>query len=200
LATIPLRLTASNFIFQLNTCSYSPSVASSLTRGWVCSLKLLLTLTSAVILRSHDHILLPQIRNSPQPGGPGPRIYIPRDRVARLYPRALGSVFVSSYNSQGYGGGIRPTVSRLVCLGIKHPSALKTRSLLLSEGCKLSLTRGRIGHWPESQSAVVSLLSVCTIYILHVIKRMYVCINVRIYDIYKASVSPGSVQQIMPYY
>jgi hypothetical protein len=37
---------------------------------------------------------------------------------------------------------------------------------------------------------VVNHLSVCTIYILHVIKRMYICINVCIYNIYKASVSP----------
>jgi hypothetical protein len=32
LATSPLRLTASNFIFQMNTCGYSPYVTSSLTR------------------------------------------------------------------------------------------------------------------------------------------------------------------------
>jgi hypothetical protein len=32
----------------------------------------------------------------------------PRNRVAQLYPRALGSIFVASYDSQGYGGGIRP--------------------------------------------------------------------------------------------
>jgi hypothetical protein len=38
--------------------------------------------------------------------GPGPCIYIPRNRVAQLYPRALGSLFVASYDSQGYGGGI----------------------------------------------------------------------------------------------
>jgi hypothetical protein len=31
----------------------------------------------------------------------------PSDRVARLYPRALGSLFVACYISQGYGGGIR---------------------------------------------------------------------------------------------
>jgi hypothetical protein len=35
----------------------------------------------------------------PQPGGPSPRIYI---------PQALGSLFVVSYDLQGYGGGIRP--------------------------------------------------------------------------------------------
>jgi hypothetical protein len=28
--------------------------------------------------------------------------------MARLYPQALGSLFVASYDSQGYGGGIRP--------------------------------------------------------------------------------------------
>jgi hypothetical protein len=32
----------------------------------------------------------------------------PRNRVARLYPQALGSLFVAFYDSQGYGGGIRP--------------------------------------------------------------------------------------------
>jgi hypothetical protein len=56
--------------FQLNTCSHSPYVTSSLTRGWVCRLKLLLALASVVISRStsrgtHDHILLSQIRDSP---------------------------------------------------------------------------------------------------------------------------------------
>jgi hypothetical protein len=36
LATSPLRLTTRNFFFQLNTCSHSPYVTSSLMRGWVC--------------------------------------------------------------------------------------------------------------------------------------------------------------------
>jgi hypothetical protein len=30
----------------------------------------------------------------------------PRNKVAQLYPWALGSLFVTSYDSQGYGGGI----------------------------------------------------------------------------------------------
>jgi hypothetical protein len=32
--------------------------------------------------------------------------------MAQLYPRALGSLFVASYDSQGYGGGgkYQPTV------------------------------------------------------------------------------------------
>jgi hypothetical protein len=36
MATSPLRLTTSNFIFQLNTCGHSPYVTFSLTRGRVC--------------------------------------------------------------------------------------------------------------------------------------------------------------------
>jgi hypothetical protein len=49
--------------FQLNTCCHIPYVTSSLTRGWVCRLQLLLALASAVILRSgscgtHVYILL----------------------------------------------------------------------------------------------------------------------------------------------
>jgi hypothetical protein len=36
-----------------------------------------------------------------------PRIYIPRNRVAQLYPHALGSLSVASHDSQNYGGGIR---------------------------------------------------------------------------------------------
>jgi hypothetical protein len=36
------------------------------------------------------------------------RVFIsPRDRVAQLQPRTLGSPFVASYDSQGHGGGIR---------------------------------------------------------------------------------------------
>jgi hypothetical protein len=35
------------------------------------------------------------------------RFRSPRNRVAQLYPQASGSLFVASYDSQGYGGGIR---------------------------------------------------------------------------------------------
>jgi hypothetical protein len=87
--------------------------ALSLTRGRVCSLLLLLALASAVILRSqfsgsHVHILLSQIRDSPNLEGEVPVFISPRKRVALLYSQALGSLFVASYDSQGYGGGARP--------------------------------------------------------------------------------------------
>jgi hypothetical protein len=41
----------SNFTFQLNTGCYSPYVTFSLTRGWVCSVQLLLVLASPDIIR-----------------------------------------------------------------------------------------------------------------------------------------------------
>jgi hypothetical protein len=112
LATIPLRLTTSNFIFQLNTCVYSPYITSSLTRIWVCHLQLLLVLASAIILKSesrrtHDHILLCQIQDFPNLEGQVPVFISPRNGMARLCPQALGSRFVASCNSQDYGGAIR---------------------------------------------------------------------------------------------
>jgi hypothetical protein len=60
--------------------------------------RLLLALTSAVILGSescgdHDHILLFQIRDSPNLDGQVPLIISTRNRVAQLYPQALGSRF-----------------------------------------------------------------------------------------------------------
>jgi hypothetical protein len=63
---------------------YCQTIACLLTRGRVCRLQLLLALASAVLFGSdsrgtRDHILLSQIRD-----------------------------FVASYDSQGYGGGIRP--------------------------------------------------------------------------------------------
>jgi hypothetical protein len=82
-----------------------------LTRGRVCHLQFLVSLDSAVILGSesrgtHDHILLSQIRDSTNLEGQVPAFISPRNRVARLYPQALGSLSVASYDSQGYGGGI----------------------------------------------------------------------------------------------
>jgi hypothetical protein len=80
------------------------------------------------------------------------------------------SIFVTSYDSQGHGGGIRPrlhtggtvtvylslslmlrpTVTQPVCLGIKHPSGaydqifITVRQLRVCWCGALSLTRGRV--------------------------------------------------------
>jgi hypothetical protein len=92
LAPSPLGLTTR--VFQLNNCGHSPCVTSSLPRGCVCRLQLLLVLVSAVILRSEfcgtrDHILLFQIRDSANLERQVPVFISPRNRVARLHPRLL---------------------------------------------------------------------------------------------------------------
>jgi hypothetical protein len=89
LATRPLRLMTSNFIFQMDTCGYGPYVTSSPQRGWFCHLRLLPVLASTVILRSessgpHDHILLSQIQDSPNLVGQVPIFISPRNRVVWL--------------------------------------------------------------------------------------------------------------------
>jgi hypothetical protein len=104
--------THDQYFFQVNTCGYCPYVTSSLTRGWVCRLQLLLALASTVILRSescgtHDHILPSQIRDSPILEGVSPR-----SRAVQLHSQALGCLFVASYDSQGYCESILTTQSQ----------------------------------------------------------------------------------------
>jgi hypothetical protein len=72
----------------------------------------MLELASAVILTSesrgiHNHILLSQVRDSPNLEDQVSVFISPRNRVAQFYPQALASLFVTSYDSQGYGGSIR---------------------------------------------------------------------------------------------
>jgi hypothetical protein len=74
---------------QLRVCWYR---ALSLMRQRVCRLQLLLVLASAVILGSEsrgtrDHILLSQIRDSPNLEGQVPVFISPRNWVAELYFR-----------------------------------------------------------------------------------------------------------------
>jgi hypothetical protein len=72
---------------------------------------LLLTLASAVILGSESHhILLSQIRDSPNLEGQVHVFMVRSERVALLYPQALGSFSVASYDSQEYGGAIRTSL------------------------------------------------------------------------------------------
>jgi hypothetical protein len=83
------------FFRQLRVCYF---VAPSLTRGWVCNLLLLLVLASAVPLEfesrgTQDHILLSQFLRLPQPGGQGPRIYIPQEQGGPVLPPGMGFPF-----------------------------------------------------------------------------------------------------------
>jgi hypothetical protein len=63
--------------------------------------------------RTHDHILLSHlrpcftVRDSPNLESQVPVfIPLPTNRVAPLYLRALRSLFVASYETQGHGGNI----------------------------------------------------------------------------------------------
>jgi hypothetical protein len=82
-------------------------------RGWVFHLQLLQVLASTAILRSksrgtHYLLFLSQIGDTPNLEGQVPIFISPRNRVARLYSQALGSLFIASYDLQDYGGGVWP--------------------------------------------------------------------------------------------
>jgi hypothetical protein len=105
------RLGPQDQIFISQTVAGLLKWAPSLTKGRVCRLQLLLSLANAVILGSeshgpHDHILLAQIRDSPNLVGQVPPPPPPGTRWS-LYPYALDSIFAVSYDSQGYGRGTR---------------------------------------------------------------------------------------------
>jgi hypothetical protein len=65
----------------------------------------------------------PNFWDSPNVEGQVPVFISPRNRVAQLYPRALGSLFIASYDSQGCDGGI---LTRL--LTVITSSAVVTKS------------------------------------------------------------------------
>jgi hypothetical protein len=104
----------------------------------LCCLQLLLVFASIVILLSesrgtHDHILLSQIRDSPNLEGQVPVFISLGNRVVQLYPQALGSIFVASYDSQSYGGSIPHK---------KHyPAATKPNRLMLLRKESLFIVR-----------------------------------------------------------
>jgi hypothetical protein len=84
----------------------------SLTRGRVRILlvQLLLGLARAVTLGAqvplNSRAYFTVSFETPNLEGQVPVFISPRNRVAQLYPRAVGSLFVASYDSQGNGGGI----------------------------------------------------------------------------------------------
>jgi hypothetical protein len=52
--------------------------------------------------------------------GQVPVFISPRNRLAQLYPEALGSIFITSYNSQGYVGGIQTCFHTDFLAGYHH--------------------------------------------------------------------------------
>jgi hypothetical protein len=112
------------FLLLSDSCRFV-NVGRSLTRERVCRLQLLLAIASAVILGSEsrgtrDHILLSQSRGSPNLEGQDPVFIAPRNRVAQLYTQTLGSLFVASYDSQGYGGGIKTRFHAGSVINFRH--------------------------------------------------------------------------------
>jgi hypothetical protein len=91
------------FFRQLRVCYF---IAPSLTRGRVCNLLLLLGLASAVPRDSRPYFIILILETSPNLEGQVPVFISPRNSVAQIYPRALGSLSVASYDSQSYGEGI----------------------------------------------------------------------------------------------
>jgi hypothetical protein len=77
----------------------------------------------------------------PQPGGPGSRTYIPQEQGGPIVPQALGSLFIASCDSQGYGWGIRPRL---------HPGRLQLKSkskLVTTDGQSPSLSWCQAHYW-----------------------------------------------------
>jgi hypothetical protein len=79
-------------------------LGASLARGLVCSLQC----SRSMIRVSQNPQLYFTVSSETPPNleDQVPIVIFPRNRVAQLYPRALGSPYIISYDSQGYGGGI----------------------------------------------------------------------------------------------
>jgi hypothetical protein len=115
-----------------------------------------LSCTSSVELTAIFYCL---IWDSPNLEGQVPVFISPRNRVAQLYSQALGYIFVASYDSQGYGGGILTrlhtgfTVCQSHIMTVRRPSETRDqfffllqilfRQLRVCYFVALSLTRGR---------------------------------------------------------
>jgi hypothetical protein len=85
--------------------------------------------------RSHSRVRVPRdwlpyftVSDSrlPQPGGPGPRIYIPQQQVPQLYAQVLSFLFVAPYDPQGCGGGIGTRLHAGVLTGLCFDSPDRT--------------------------------------------------------------------------
>jgi hypothetical protein len=112
LPRVRVRVTLRLVVYRQSGHFDDKPLETPLSREDECRLQLLLVLASTVILRfethgTHEHILLPQIRDSPNPEGQVLVFISPRNMLAQLYPQTLGSLLVNSYCSQGYGGSIR---------------------------------------------------------------------------------------------
>jgi hypothetical protein len=126
-----LRFTTRHYFFQMNPRGHSPYVTSSLTRGWARRLQLLLVLASAVIFVSESRWTRVSASRPPTWMGRSPYLYPPGTGWPSYTPRALGSLFVASYNSRGYGGGIRAHLHTAICY---HSTRSQSQSYFTTGG------------------------------------------------------------------
>jgi hypothetical protein len=155
LATSPLWLTTSNFIFQLNTCGYCAYGTSSLSRGWVCPLQLLLVLARAVIHRSESrgtnaHILLSQIRDSPHmegqvpvftsPSGTGWPCYTPRHWIPLSSPSLTRRATVEVFKPPPHGRTDWLSLTALLITSRHVPHRKYLSSVAVSNCCRVGMT------------------------------------------------------------
>jgi hypothetical protein len=114
--------------------------------------------------RSHSQVRVPRdswpnftVSDSklPKTGGPGPRIYIPRNRLARLWPQAPGYLFVVSYQNPLKSKSCydRRSVRKSVLEWSTH-LGLKTRPLLLSDDC--CFVDVGCSRWRQDRSIIYS--------------------------------------------
>jgi hypothetical protein len=135
------------------------------------------------LTRGRD-ILHSQIRCFPHLEGQVRVFTSTRNKVAQLYSQALGFFFfVTSYDSHGYGGGIRtkmkdkfgvmlrPTISRSVCLGIRRPPGAQDHIFITVRQLQVSLMWGPLSDERKGLSfarvTVGSKKSVVNMYNLH---------------------------------
>jgi hypothetical protein len=127
LAISPVRLTTSNFIFQLSTCSYSPYVTSS------CRSK---------SHGTHDHILLSWIQDSPnwRASRQTPQKTLPRTAVLLLcvHIHCQGEMFIEPFPSNS--GLFRLLESSSRCLSLFHSSGFEPSCHNMNLHCCENLT------------------------------------------------------------
>jgi hypothetical protein len=76
--------------------------------------------------------------------------------VIQLYPQALGSLFIASYDLQGYGGGMRPRHLGMDCI----ENIVSTNSSIVTSRFRCS-GNVFIEPLPRNEPRVITWLSIC---------------------------------------